>query len=207
MSDPITAFDCYHILFGGTLAHELSPLGNRRLKQALNDDSHPLAQRLGDGDRARLRAVLRLAELHYRDQAWPPTKIDCVADVVRLIQPRIAPLRERVIWLLPADASGSLGAEVLVQIGGDPIAAPSLRSVLRHALHRGAVTAWIADFRPVEDLAVQRDDVGALAVLTEVGAAVGVAFADWVLLSPNAVRAVRDGTPLSTATTVLSQAA
>lgn len=192
MTEPLDRFECFKLIFGHHYARQLAKGTYQELLEASDRGDHPLMADMAPLQRDRLRGVLRLAQLWYREQDWTPSVVTGIGDVVRLIQPRTPMLNDRVIWLLPLDASGALVNEVLVQVGGDPLQPPALRTVLRHALFKGAVSAWIADFRPVEHLEVLGETAEAFTTLVEIGGAIGVAFCDWVLLSPNAVRSVRE---------------
>jgi DNA repair protein RadC len=188
----VDKFDCFKAIFGQHYARQLCKGSYQELLDACDQPEHLLMADMAPVQRERLKAVLRMARLWYRAQDWSPTVVTGVGDVVRTIQPRLATLTDRVVWLLALDASGALAHEVLVQLGGDPLKPPVLRSLLRHALFKGAVSCWIADYRPVEHLEVRPADAEALSALVHIGGAIGIAFCDWVLFSPNAVRSVRE---------------
>lgn len=199
MPAPIDTFQCYRILFGPDLARQFTQAGHRELLRACDVPDHRLMAEVNTVQRERLKAVLQLCHVYYREQPESPEVIAGIGDVVRLIQPRLAHLSDRVIWLLCLDASGALIHEVMVQIGGDAMSPPVLRTVLRHALFKGAACVWIADFRPVEVVAVPPETREAFGALVQVGAAVGVEFCDWVIFGSSAVRSVREASSVETA--------
>lgn len=192
MALPIDRFECFKLLFGLHYAKQLSSGTYQELLDACDNPEHPLMTDMAPIQRDRLRAALRLGQLWYKEQDWSPTIIAGIGDVVRLIQPRTVKFTDRVIWLLALDASGACTHEVLVQLGGDPLKPPVLRTLLRHALFKGAVSAWIADYRHVENLEVTADTTETFAALVAIGAAAGIEFCDWVLFGPGAVRSVRE---------------
>lgn len=185
-------FECFKAIFGAYYAMRLACAGFRELEEAAESANHRLMADMSPPQRDRLKAVLRLARLWYPEQEWTPSVLTGIGDVVRLIQPRCATLTDRVIWLLPLDASDVLSDEVLVQVGGDPLKPPPLRTLLRHALFKGAVSVWICDYRPVEKLDVPAETAEAFAALVQIGALIGVEICDWVLFGPSRARSVSE---------------
>lgn len=207
MPEPIDKFECLKAIFGAHYARQLSRAGYRELLEACDQLNHALMADMAPPQRERLKAILDLCRLYYPEQDGSPEVIAGIGDVVRLIQPRVAHLYDRVVWLLCLDASGALTHEVLVQVGGDAQKPPVLRTILRHALFKGAVSAWIADFRPVEQLAVPPDTSEAFAALVTIGAAIGIEFCDWVIFGSFALRSVRDVAPVETTALLIDREA
>lgn len=191
-------FECYTLIFGLHYAKQFGKSTFKQLRDASLKPDHPLVADMALAQRERLRATLRLAELWYREQNWSPLVLTDMADVVRFIRPATEQLRDRSIWLLALDASGAMTDQVLVQICGDHLKPPPLRDLLRHALFKSAVTIWIADFRPVEQLDVLPQTLAAFTALAEIGAAIGVEVRDWLLFNHDGMVSVRDQVPVQT---------
>lgn len=190
MTDYQDRYECYAAIFGPYFAQQLAKASYQELLAACDNPHDPLMRDFAAPQIERVKAIFRLCRLYYPEQVQEPRMIVTTGDLVRLIGPRIANLTDRVIWLLALDASRCVTAEVLVQYGGDPLAPPVMRTVLRHALFKGAVHAFLADYRPVEDLELTQETCDAFLCLREAGALVGVEFCDQVLFNAYGARSV-----------------
>ncbi|MDP2314891.1 MAG: JAB domain-containing protein [Pseudomonadota bacterium] len=183
---------CLRILFGPQHGQELAKVPWREFADASRDQEHPLVRTWNDHDRAKLFALVRLCECYYPYQHHEPEKLLCVGDVVHRFSPRVRGLRLRTIWLTCLDATDCVIDEALLQIGASPVAVPPLRTFLRQAIIKEAVSVYVVDFRPVDELIPYRSTVKALADLTTLGLAAQILVKDWVLIGPNGACSVRE---------------
>lgn len=180
---PHSLFEPLRTLVGPAAAKRLAQMSWGSLEAAVREPSHHLRAGLEAHHLDRLRAVVALCRAYYPNQDFHPRRILCSADVVRYYAQRCLELTDRVIWLLCLDAEGCVAADVLVQVGGDPLAPPSVKAILRHALIKEAVSVVVADHRRV---ALLRADEPTLAVwrsLAELGNLAGVTVLDYLILN------------------------
>lgn len=138
----------FEVLFGPKVAADLARAGWAALRRAARDPSDPLVSALPTCQRERLHALVALCERFYPEQDFEPSCIGESADAVRYYALRCQNLRQRVVWLLCLDELDRVEADVLVQVGGDPTAPPSVKTLLRHAIVKEAAAIYVADGRP-----------------------------------------------------------
>lgn len=189
---PRTRETAFIALFGSSRGKPLGTIPWSILRAAAGCAEHPLLAGWPEGERGRFRAALRLVELGFPLHAEEPTELHEPGDVVRSFHPRVRDATERTIWLVAIDASGAVADEVLVQSGGSTEAPPESRTLLRHALIRGAATIWIVDYRPVARLDALGDTARTLRDLTSVANTVGIKVRDWILLGTHGACSVRE---------------
>lgn len=189
---PMPRDTCFRLLLGDSLAKQLKdvPLCDIA-KLAYSGDIASLGH-VTEWDRGRLRAALRFAELLLPANGPDIAPIRGPAAIVQAYGPRTWTLQMRTIWLVCLDDQDCLAEEVLVHMGGRPTDLPPLRQFLRHALLRGVATAYVVDFRPLEQTVVHLPTVRALRDLRVVAEIAGVHIADWVVLGRHDAMSMAD---------------
>lgn len=178
---PIT--EQLQVLFGARFGRELGQAGWAAMRKAVHEPTDPLGEALPSYQRERLHALVRLCELFYPEQDPEPERIQGAGDVVRFYADRCLTLRERVLWLLCLESSGAIAAEVLVQIGGERMSAPSVKTLLRHAIAKDAAVIYIADCRCQTLGRPDAPTIAAFQKLVAMGEEIGITVADYLFLT------------------------
>ncbi|MBI4438212.1 hypothetical protein HY631_04640 [Candidatus Uhrbacteria bacterium] len=182
----------YKTLFGNMHAMRLAQATVRELQRDLAEGSGAVLADMTDGQRDRLRAILRLCQLYYPEFPSNPVRATCLGDVLRYLADRFRVQTERVVWMLALREHDVIEDEVLVQLGGHATAPPPVKAMLRHAIKHAAVAAYIVDFRPTDSLVLGDDVVTAMASLVQLSAVADIEFRDYVLVNRGEVISVRE---------------
>jgi len=191
---PLDRHACFYAFWPSTEADALAALPWHELKHIAQEPrAHPVTAAWAPWDRNRLLALVRLCELYYPSQLEEPIVLTGAGDVLRRFAARLRCNRDRVVMLACLDVHASLTDEVLVQLGGDTLAPPPLRSLLRHALFKGAHALYVVDYRPVEVPVVDARAARAFDQLARLGEVAGIDVRDWVIVGMGGAGSVREG--------------
>ena len=192
-SPPKTRLACLRIFFTDRHARAMDRASWAEIQGALQDPAKsPLLRQWKGWELRRLEALLWLLARYYPELPTRPERVTSAADIVRRFLPNCRDLKTRTIWVVCVDELGQVHDDVLAVMGGHESRLPPLRTLMRHALMKGAVGVWIADFRPIELVEVDDRLTEALGHLDKLGGCAGLDVHDWIVLGRENARSARE---------------
>jgi DNA repair protein RadC len=141
---------------------------------------------LGPARAAKLAAAFEIGLRCLEGQAPARPSIQCSADIVRIMGPRLRALCNEQIWVLAIDASSRLICRRRVAEGGQHGCAIQARDVLRVVVTLGASAFVLVHNHPGGDPSPSRQDLELTQKLAAASVCVGVQLIDHVIIAGQA---------------------
>ena len=133
----------------------------------------------------RLVAALELGRRVLERARRPRSVVASPADVVRLMEMRLAPLDHEQMWLLALDGRSGVRGMRCVSRGGRHGCAVTARDLLRVALLDGASAMVLVHNHPSGDPEPSPEDIEMTEFVARAGEAAGVPLVDHVVVAPS----------------------